>query len=146
MSSRIPIISSIHRLFLPKAYLYFPTFLTPSHTFSAMALAASNSVCPTAAIKDLLSRLKDIQVDGVGDDATARLPIELLVIVGRFLAGEQLFATLAAFNVSCRPVHEETLPILYETLTFRYTMMTRPDYWLAFGSRVKTPAGSEFVK
>jgi hypothetical protein len=111
-----------------------------------MALAATNSVSPTASIKDLLSRLKDVKVDLVGDDATARLPIELFVLIGQFLAGEQLFATLAAFNVSCRPVHEETLPILYETLTFRYTMISRPDYWLAFGSRVKAPAGSEYVK
>jgi hypothetical protein len=46
------------------------------------------------------------------------LPIELIVIIGEFLAGSHALKSLASLNVASREVHVEVLPILYETLVW----------------------------
>lgn len=43
------------------------------------------------------------------------LPIEVLVMISEFLAGDDCLGTLADFNVASRVIHQETLPVLYET-------------------------------
>lgn len=45
----------------------------------------------------------------------AGLPVELLVIVAEFLAGDLCFGTAASLSATCRTVHQETLPVLFET-------------------------------
>jgi hypothetical protein len=54
------------------------------------------------------------------DSKPTDLPVELLVIVSEFLAGDHCLGTLANFNVASSTVHQETLPVLYETAVWRY--------------------------
>ena len=111
-----------------------------------MATTAALSVSPSASIKTLLARIHIFNaVDGELAD-TARLLGELLVVIGQFLAGAQCFSTLAALNVTRRSTHEETLPILYETLTLPYTATLQRNYCLGFASVSKVPSGLKFVK
>lgn len=52
---------------------------------------------------------------------SAHLPVELIVRIGEFLAGDLCFGVLASLNVACRAVHEETQSVLYETIILRYS-------------------------
>jgi hypothetical protein len=52
--------------------------------------------------------------------ATLNFPAELLVIVSEFLAGDLCFGTIASLNAASWAVHEETLPVLYETTIWDY--------------------------
>lgn len=49
------------------------------------------------------------------------LPVELLVIVGQFLAGDRKLGTLASLNSASKPIQEETKAILYETLFLKHS-------------------------
>lgn len=53
----------------------------------------------------------------------ARVPVELLVSIAEILSGDLCFRTLANLNVASRVVHEETLSVLYETLTMQYSRL-----------------------
>jgi hypothetical protein len=44
------------------------------------------------------------------------LPADLFILVTEFLAGDHAFDTIANLNVTCKHLHKETLPVLYETL------------------------------
>jgi hypothetical protein len=57
--------------------------------------------------------------DAVGDMQI--LPVEVLVIVGQFLAGSYCFGTLANLNSVSKSMHEESQPVLYETLILKYS-------------------------
>lgn len=46
----------------------------------------------------------------------SRLPVELMVIISEFLLGDGAFGTLASLNTTCHVVHQETAPVLNETL------------------------------
>jgi hypothetical protein len=48
----------------------------------------------------------------------AALPMELISIIGEFLAGSHSRKSLAAFSVVNHLIHGEVLPILYETLVW----------------------------
>ncbi|KAJ9118533.1 hypothetical protein QFC22_003752 [Naganishia vaughanmartiniae] len=45
-------------------------------------------------------------------------PTELFVVIAECLAGDQSFGSLASLNLSSHAIREETLPVLFETLTF----------------------------
>lgn len=45
-----------------------------------------------------------------------RLPIELLSLIGEFVAGSNNFASLSKYSLTCRLLHEELQRILYETV------------------------------
>jgi hypothetical protein len=45
-----------------------------------------------------------------------KLPLDAIVIVAEYLAGEKCQATLASLNVASKAVREYTSSILYETL------------------------------
>lgn len=53
----------------------------------------------------------------------ARLPVELIVSIAEILAGDLCFGSIANLNIACRIVHEETLPVLYETLELQYSQL-----------------------
>lgn len=46
------------------------------------------------------------------------LPMELMVLIAEFLTGSHSLKTLAALNVTNHELHEELLPVLYETLVW----------------------------
>jgi hypothetical protein len=46
----------------------------------------------------------------------AILPLEVIVLVGQFLAGQNSLATLASLTVTCKLLEQETTPVLYETV------------------------------
>jgi hypothetical protein len=46
------------------------------------------------------------------------LPMELIIIIAEFLAGSHALKSLASLNVANQEIHEELLPILYETLVW----------------------------
>ncbi|KAJ9094241.1 hypothetical protein QFC21_006067 [Naganishia friedmannii] len=48
-------------------------------------------------------------------DTTCKLPLELLCLVGNFLAGGNAYATLANHLLTCHAVHDELKSTLYET-------------------------------
>jgi hypothetical protein len=54
---------------------------------------------------------------------TARLPVELIVSIAEILAGDLCFESIANVNITCRIVHEETLPVLFETLQLQYSQL-----------------------
>ncbi|KAJ9094233.1 hypothetical protein QFC21_006059 [Naganishia friedmannii] len=54
--------------------------------------------------------------DRIAKETSQILSLELLVVVAQFLAGSDLYATLAALNTACKLVRTETLPILCETV------------------------------
>lgn len=41
--------------------------------------------------------------------------MELVVIIAEFLIGDLCFGTVASLNATCQLVHQETMPVLYET-------------------------------
>jgi hypothetical protein len=45
------------------------------------------------------------------------MPTDVLVIVVEFLAGDHAFGTLANLSLADRDIRDETLPVLYETVT-----------------------------
>lgn len=61
----------------------------------------------------------DSVVDGTSD--VQILPVEVLVIVGQFLAGSYCFGTLANLNSASKSMHQESQPVLYETLILKYS-------------------------
>jgi hypothetical protein len=72
---------------------------------------------------------------------TARLPVELVVVVAEFLSRDLCFGSLANLNRTCRLVHAETLPALYEMMEW--------DGWRAdrmIPDRVLRCQGWKFVK
>lgn len=44
--------------------------------------------------------------------------MEAMIRIGEFLAGSHAFKSLASLNVANREIHEELLPVLYETLVW----------------------------
>jgi hypothetical protein len=46
----------------------------------------------------------------------AFLPIEILVVIGRFLAGQNSYKTLANLGMCCKLLDQETASTLYETV------------------------------
>jgi hypothetical protein len=56
-----------------------------------------------------------------GDAGTQLIPVEVLVIVGQFLAGSYCFGTLANLNSASKALHQESQPVLYETLILKYS-------------------------
>jgi hypothetical protein len=52
--------------------------------------------------------------------ASPCLPVEILVIVADFLTGDLCFGTVANLNATCNIVHQETLPVLFETTFWSY--------------------------
>lgn len=44
------------------------------------------------------------------------LPYDIFGVVAEFLVGKHLFGTLANLNIANHGIHEETLPVLYETV------------------------------
>lgn len=46
----------------------------------------------------------------------ARLPVEVIVLVGQFLAGQNSLATLASLTIACKLLQQEAAPVLYETV------------------------------
>jgi hypothetical protein len=46
------------------------------------------------------------------------LPTELIVTIAEFLAGSFAFGSLAQLNLTSHAIYEETLPVLYETMTW----------------------------
>jgi hypothetical protein len=59
--------------------------------------------------------------NGTADPHVVHLPVELIVRIGEFLAGDLCFGVLASLNITCRIVHEETRSVLYHTMFLRYT-------------------------
>lgn len=57
------------------------------------------------------------------------LPLELIGIVGEFLSGSYHFGTLAKLNRTCKAVRTETLPVLYETLTWDNEFHAKQREW-----------------
>jgi hypothetical protein len=51
-------------------------------------------------------------------EAGQNLPTELIVTIAEFLAGSFAFGSLAQLNLASHAIHEETLPVLYETMTW----------------------------
>jgi hypothetical protein len=47
-----------------------------------------------------------------------QLPTELIVVIGEFLAGSFAYGSLANLNAATRAVHEETLPVLFDTVVW----------------------------
>ncbi|KAJ9092969.1 hypothetical protein QFC20_007237 [Naganishia adeliensis] len=58
--------------------------------------------------------------------ATLNFPAELLVMVSEFLAGDLCFGTIANLNAASWTVHQETLPVLYETMIWDYRKHFQP--------------------
>jgi hypothetical protein len=50
--------------------------------------------------------------------APRQLPTELVVVIAEFLAGDLALGSLAQLNLATRAIHEETLPVLFETVAF----------------------------
>lgn len=44
------------------------------------------------------------------------LPVDVLIVVSEFLAGDHAFGTIAAMNQASHATREGTTPVLYETL------------------------------
>lgn len=59
--------------------------------------------------------------NGTVQPHVVHLPVELIVRIGEFLAGDLCFGVLASLNTTCRTVHEETRSVLYHTMVLRYT-------------------------
>jgi hypothetical protein len=55
------------------------------------------------------------------------LPIEVLVMIAEFLAGDDFLGTLAHLNLASRMIHQETLPILYETAVWPYEESSKEE-------------------
>lgn len=70
----------------------------------------------------------------------AKLPIELIISISEYLAGSHCYRSLAPLNVVSRAVHEETLPVMFETLIWD----TREKWWILDRGRV--PQGWGYVK
>jgi hypothetical protein len=49
---------------------------------------------------------------------TNELPRELSVTIAEFLAGSFAYGRLTKLNVAIHAVHEETLPVLFETVVW----------------------------
>lgn len=47
-----------------------------------------------------------------------QLPTELVVIIAEFLAVDLALGSLAQLNLATRTIHQETLPVLFETVAF----------------------------
>jgi hypothetical protein len=74
------------------------------------------------------------------------LPSEVLAVVAEFLAGECALGTLASLNVINHDIHEETLPVLFETVLLdRFTNDTALLGCFRPGDKV-VPKGYRFVK
>jgi hypothetical protein len=58
------------------------------------------------------------------------IPVEVLVIVAEYLAGDLCFGTIANLNATSWTVHEETLPVLYETTIWDYKKDFRSNLFL----------------
>jgi hypothetical protein len=50
--------------------------------------------------------------------ARPQLPTELVAVIAEFLAGDLALGSLAQLNLTTRAIHQETLPVLFETVTF----------------------------
>jgi hypothetical protein len=69
----------------------------------------------------------DVALEGMLDDTYAymmplpqnipQLPKELFGVIAEMLVGDLAFGTAASLNVICAAVQEETLPVLYETVS-----------------------------
>lgn len=75
-----------------------------------------------------------------------KLPLELLVSIACFLAGDNLYGTLLALCMTSKCIREETRPVLYETVEMNdpevlYSEEEEPhDY--RYTKYVRTPATS----
>lgn len=58
-----------------------------------------------------------------------RLPLEVIGTIGECLIGSYQFGTLAKLNRTCKAVRAETLPILYETLTWDNQFHAQQREW-----------------
>jgi hypothetical protein len=75
---------------------------------------------------------------------TPRLPVELLVTIAELLAGDGCLDTIARLNIACRRVHEETLSVLYETLSMQYSQVAAEES--PVGSASGLPIGWAYVR
>lgn len=58
-----------------------------------------------------------------------RLPLEVVGVVAEFLLGSYHFGTLAKLNRTCKAIRAETLPVLYETLTWDNEFHAKQREW-----------------
>lgn len=58
-----------------------------------------------------------------------RLPVEVIGVIGECLLGAYQFGTLAKLNRTCKAVRTETLPVLYETLTWDNEFHAKQREW-----------------
>ena len=58
-----------------------------------------------------------------------RLPVEVIGVIGECLLGAYQFGTLAKLNQTCKAVRTETLPVLYETLTWDNEFHAKQREW-----------------
>jgi hypothetical protein len=68
------------------------------------------------------------------------LPLDIVDIIARILVHDKAVGSLAQFNRTCRVVHADTLPVLYERLSLR----KEEDLTRIVGS--SNPKGFVYVK
>jgi hypothetical protein len=66
----------------------------------------------------------------------AHLPVELMIIISEFLLGDSLFGTLANLNATCHAIHEETSPVLNETLVLDTVSSWRDEDHLSSDTKI----------
>lgn len=69
-----------------------------------------------------------------------QLPTELIVTIAEFLAGSFAYGSLAKLNLATRAVHEETLPVLFDTVVWE----TNRRWWIHEGGHV--PRGLRYTR
>lgn len=84
---------------------------------SSISLANAQSLPRPLRSIDMSSSIECQQEFGT---ASRCLPVELLVVVAEFLTGDLCFGTVANLNATCNIVHQETLPVLFETTFWSY--------------------------
>ncbi|GHJ84488.1 hypothetical protein NliqN6_0890 [Naganishia liquefaciens] len=76
----------------------------------------SSSAVSDDSVELLSLLLKKVEIGKLPLHGTATLPLEVLVIIGRFLAGQNSYATLAALAVGNKLLKQELTPVLWETV------------------------------
>lgn len=56
-----------------------------------------------------------------------RLPTELIVTIAELLAGDLALGSVAKLNLACRAIHQETLPVLFDTVVWG---KTNSQWWI----------------
>ncbi|KAJ9094237.1 hypothetical protein QFC21_006063 [Naganishia friedmannii] len=65
------------------------------------------------AIKKVVSDRSELAGDLYGDPI---VPLDIMSVVGQFLSGDNAYASLAKYSLTCRALREELQPMIYETV------------------------------